>query len=297
MSENKKWYFVKLKDNFFSIDEIDYLLGLKNGSEYLAIYLSLCLKTLNKSGQMTRTMGETIIPYDVKYIQRETKHFKPATIEKALDVYKKLGLIFEGDIKSNGLKQIMTVNMLGMEVGHDTSEAKRKREERKQKKESATSGQTSRQTADKCPDKRPPENRDKRIEYRNINCRDESRQNRKKKSSKHKNLFEKLPFDQQEELTRIINYLNESIGSNFRPNTKDTVINFKNLKELDYKEEDFFKVIDKKVKDWTNSEQSKYLRPETLFQEAHFESYLNERGHFKKENQKINLYADFESIK
>lgn len=297
MSENKKWYFVKLKDNFFSIDEIDYLLGLENGSEYLAIYLSLCLKTLNKNGQMTRTMGETIIPYDVKYIQRETKHFKPATIEKALDVYKKLGLIFEGDIKSNGLKQIMTVNMLGMEVGHDTSEAKRKREERKQKKESATSGQTSRQTADKCPDKRPPENRDKRIEYRNINSRDESRQNRKKKGSKHKNLFEKLPQDQQEELTRIINHLNESIGSNYRPNTKDTVIKFKNLKERDYKEEDFFKVIDNKVKDWANSEQSKYLRPETLFRESHFESYLNERVHVNKEKQKVDLYAGFESIK
>ena len=132
---------------------------------------------------------------------------------------------------------------------------------------------------------------------KDIYSRDESRQNRKKKSSKHKNLFEKLPQDQQEELTRIINHLNESTGSNYRPNTKDTVIKFKNLKELDYKEEDFFKVIDNKVKDWTNSEQSKYLRPETLFRESHFESYLNERGHFKKENQKINLYADFESIK
>lgn len=137
---------------------------------------------------------------------------------------------------------------------------------------------------------------DKNSIDKNIYCR-ESRQNRKKKGSKHKNLFEKLPQDQQEELTRIINHLNESIGSNYRPNTKDTVIKFKNLKELDYKEEDFFKVIDNKVKDWANSEQSKYLRPETLFRESHFESYLNERGHFKKENQKINLYADFESIK
>lgn len=124
----------------------------------------------------------------------------------------------------------------------------------------------------------------------------ETRPKIKKKGSKHKNLFGKLPQDQQEELTRIINHLNESIGSNYRPNTKDTVIKFKNLKELDYKEEDFFKVIDNKVKDWANSEQSKYLRPETLFRESHFESYLNERGHFKKENQKINLYADFESI-
>ena len=42
-----------------------------------------------------------------------------------------------------------------------------------------------------------------------------------------------------------------------------------------YKEEDFFLVIDKKYKEWKDSEMEKFLRPETLFSNK-FESYYNQ---------------------
>ena len=40
-------------------------------------------------------------------------------------------------------------------------------------------------------------------------------------------------------------------------------------------EEDFYKVINIKSKQWLNTEMEKYLRPETLFSNK-FEGYLNE---------------------
>lgn len=47
-------------------------------------------------------------------------------------------------------------------------------------------------------------------------------------------------------------------------------------------EEDFFKVIDTKCKQWLNTNMEKFLRPETLFSNK-FEGYLNEE-YIQKDN-------------
>lgn len=47
-------------------------------------------------------------------------------------------------------------------------------------------------------------------------------------------------------------------------------------------EEDFFKVIDIKSKQWLNTNMEKFLRPETLFSNK-FEGYLNEE-YIQKDN-------------
>ena len=44
-----------------------------------------------------------------------------------------------------------------------------------------------------------------------------------------------------------------------------------------FKEDDFIKVIDNKVKSWTGTKWENYLRPSTLFNAEKFEGYLNER--------------------
>lgn len=50
-----------------------------------------------------------------------------------------------------------------------------------------------------------------------------------------------------------------------------------------FKEEDFYQVIDIKVKEWKNNKDMKqYLRPETLFSNK-FESYLNQETTGKSE--------------
>ena len=43
-----------------------------------------------------------------------------------------------------------------------------------------------------------------------------------------------------------------------------------------YKKEDFIGVIDKKYKEWKDTEREKYVRPETLFGDK-FEAYVNQK--------------------
>lgn len=76
---------------------------------------------------------------------------------------------------------------------------------------------------------------------------------------------------------QIINYLNQQLGTAYKPNAakNKTVINAR-LKE-GYTFSDFKKVVDTKLAEWGNdSRMSKFLRPETLFG-SKMEGYLNER--------------------
>ena len=78
----------------------------------------------------------------------------------------------------------------------------------------------------------------------------------------------------------IIDYLNESIGSKYKYTTKGTINCIKARFKDGFVLDDFYNVIDKKVKEWLNTDMEKYLRPETLFGNK-FENYLNQKTYFK----------------
>ncbi len=50
MNDNKRYYWIKLKTNFFNQSEIDFLLAQPNGCEYVVLYQMLCCKQLIKKG-------------------------------------------------------------------------------------------------------------------------------------------------------------------------------------------------------------------------------------------------------
>ena len=79
-----------------SSDMIDYLMGQPDGANYVVLYQMLCLKTINTGGRLAFQIRDMIIPYDVEKIQRECKWFSLATVRVALEVYKQIGLIYEG---------------------------------------------------------------------------------------------------------------------------------------------------------------------------------------------------------
>lgn len=122
---SKKFYWIKLKTDFFNLDEIDFLLSQKNGCEYIVLYQMLCLKTANNNGRLCTTIGEMIIPYDTEKIVRETKHFDFDTVAVALELFKKLGLIYEEE------DSILKISAVEEMVGSETEYAKKKREYRK----------------------------------------------------------------------------------------------------------------------------------------------------------------------
>lgn len=127
MGESKRYYWIKLKTGFFNEDAIDFLLSQKNGCEYVVLYQMLCLKCANTNGQLFSSIGEIIIPYNVEKIARDTKYFDVDTVTVALELYKRLGLIYTAE---NGALSIANYDDM---VGSETSSAKSVREWRKKK--------------------------------------------------------------------------------------------------------------------------------------------------------------------
>ena len=125
--EDKKYYWIKLKTDFFNQDAIDFLMSQENGCEYIVLYQMLCLQTANTKGVMAKQVGEMIVPYDAKKISRDTRYFDIDTITVALELYKRLGLIYQ---EQDGTLCISDYE--GM-IGSETKWAEKKRIYRKNK--------------------------------------------------------------------------------------------------------------------------------------------------------------------
>lgn len=116
----QRYYWIKLTDHFLTSDTVDFLLSQKNGANYVVLYQMLCLKSVNSNGLLARQIGEIIVPYDVEKIQRDCKHFDVDTVRVALELYKKLGLVYE---QQDGILQIANFDRL---VGSQTISAEKK---------------------------------------------------------------------------------------------------------------------------------------------------------------------------
>lgn len=129
MNENKRYYWIKLKTDFFNREEIDFLLSQDNGCKYIVLYQMLCLSTANNNGEMCNQIGEILIPYDVKKIVRDTKYFDFDTVTIALEMFKKLNLIY---IQDNNVFRITNFESM---VGSETSSTNRVRKFRERQKQ------------------------------------------------------------------------------------------------------------------------------------------------------------------
>ena len=90
-----RFYWIKLTDRFMTSDTVDFLMSQKDGANYVVLYQMLCLKTVNNNGVLARSLGEMLIPFDIEKIQRDSKWFSMDTVRIALELYKKLGLVYE----------------------------------------------------------------------------------------------------------------------------------------------------------------------------------------------------------
>lgn len=123
----KRYYWIKLKTDFFNQEAIDFLMSQDNGCEYIVLYQMLCLQTANNGGEMSTKIGEMIVPYDVKKIVRDTKYFDSDTVIVALELFKKLGLVYSEE------DHILRIAGYDDMVGSESSSAKRVREHRARK--------------------------------------------------------------------------------------------------------------------------------------------------------------------
>lgn len=92
MSESKKYYWLKLKSDFFDDDTIKFIEEQENGIKYSNFYLKLCLKSLKTDGKLIRLVGETLIPYDINSLSKLTG-VEFDTVRSAMQLFESIGLI------------------------------------------------------------------------------------------------------------------------------------------------------------------------------------------------------------
>ena len=131
MSDNKKYYYLRLKDNFFDSDELKILESMKDGYLYSNILLKLYLRSLKNDGKLV--VNERI-PYNAEMLASVTGH-QVGTIKQALSMFKELGLI---EVLENGAIYMLDIQNF---IGKGSTEADRQRlydrrisEERKKNK-------------------------------------------------------------------------------------------------------------------------------------------------------------------
>ena len=96
--QNKRYYWLKLKNDFFEGDEINWLEEQENGAVYILFYLKLCLRSLRSDGVLMRRVGKMEIPYDTKTLAEITGTPLPAA-ETAMALLTSAGLV---EVQENG---------------------------------------------------------------------------------------------------------------------------------------------------------------------------------------------------
>lgn len=144
MSDNKKYYYLRVKENFYDSDEMIILESMPDGFLYSNILIKLYLRSLKNNGKL---MFNDRIPFNSEMLSKITRH-PVAVVEKAVSIFKEMNLI---DVLDNG-----AIFMLDIEsfIGKSNTEADRKRDYRRRiekEKQKILSGHLSGQMSDEHP--------------------------------------------------------------------------------------------------------------------------------------------------
>ena len=158
MAENRKYYFLKLKEDFFEQDTIVLLESLKDGILYSNILMKMYLKSLQFNGFLKVNEHLSLT---TEMIATRTRH-EVGTVERAVKIFLELGLAETTETGTIYMSQIETL------VGKSSTEGERKKLSRLRKEREKSIplqiglSDAEGQKADIC----PPEYRDKSIENR-----------------------------------------------------------------------------------------------------------------------------------
>lgn len=115
MADAKKYYYMRLNENYFDTDEQIVLESMPDGYLYSNILLKLYLKSLKRDGLL---MFNERIPYNAQMIATITRH-QIGTVEKALELFRQLGIV---EILDSGAIYMLDVQNF---VGKTSTEADR----------------------------------------------------------------------------------------------------------------------------------------------------------------------------
>ena len=142
MSDNKKYYYLKLKENFFDREEIKVIRGMDKGDTYINIMLEMYLRSLKRGGSLMMT---DTIPFNLQTLSAVLSR-DADEVKYAIDLFTQFKLV---DMLETG--EIFMTDIQNF-IGHGSSEAERKAQYRKKIKEASIKAALGH-----CPDVRPPE--------------------------------------------------------------------------------------------------------------------------------------------
>lgn len=163
-----RYYWLKLNENFFESDVVEWLEDQENGEKYILLYLKLCLKSLKTDGVLIRQVGKMTIQHTAESIAKQTQ-FDIEIVESALDLFEQIGLIEKNDKGESYLPEV--ANMVGSNSASESATKKKTQRQNKKGQNVPESGdKMSPNFGTKCPHEKgtkcPTEIRDKSIEYR-----------------------------------------------------------------------------------------------------------------------------------
>lgn len=215
MSENRKFYWLKLKIDFFKRHDIRIIEEMENGKDYILFYLKLLLESVTHEGQLR--FSETI-PYNEKMLAVIT-NTNVDIVRSAMKVLLELKMIEILDDSTIYMSEVLKL------TGCDTAEALKKRRQRANKTaQLLQEGTMSRQCPpeielelekeleidieiekDNKSDKPTKPIRHKRGRYNNVLLSDED----------FEKLQEEFPDDYEERIERLSEYI-ESKGAKYK---------------------------------------------------------------------------------
>ena len=155
----KRYYWLKLKDNFFEREEIQLIESIPNGKEYVLILLKFMMKAINTDG---RLVVKDLIPYNPQMLATVT-HSNIDTVRSAIEIFIKFGLMSTLDDGTLYMNEVQAL------LGSETEFAAKKREYRDNlKNQPRQLADKSKTKKDNVSDNVRQENRDKILENKNI---------------------------------------------------------------------------------------------------------------------------------
>ena len=165
MAENRRFYYLKLKENFYNSETMVVLESMPDGLLYSNLLLKMYLMSLKSGGIL---MLNDHLPHTVQTIATFTRH-QIGTVERAIKIFMEFGLV---EVLTDGAFYMADIQLL---IGRSSTEGERKKRERTrlQRQKLLPSGKV-----DICPPIDPVDKCPPILEIRDKEYRDKSLENR-----------------------------------------------------------------------------------------------------------------------
>ena len=236
MADNKRYYWLKMKRDFFKRHDIRILEAMPNGKEYVLFYLKLLCESVDHGGELRFSDK---IPYTQEMLATIT-NTDLSVVKEAIEIFTELELMEIAKDKTFVMSGV--VKMIGSAVDNDNAIRQQRYRDRQKG------------IVDNEPVTKSNESKKEEIE----------KEIQKEEEKETKIEVIKTASTKSDAVKEIIDYLNLCLGSHYtyRNKTNNSFISAR----LDegHTVDEFKTVIDKKVAQWKDSKMASYLNEQIV---------------------------------